>query len=112
VAPLVVPSIFSHRGYSAGLSFAVLFFGGLGGTLLCSTLFLQVGQGFSPIHAALCTVPLSVGLIIGAGLSGGVLGPKFGRLVIQGGVIVSAAGWLLLVVAARGETHTVGFVDL
>ena len=111
VAPLVVPSIFGHRGYSAGLSFAVLFFGGMGGTLLCSTLFLQFGQGFSPIKAALCTVPLSVGLIIGAGLSGGVLGPKFGRLVIQGGVIVSAVGWLLVIVAARG-TSTVGFVDL
>lgn len=112
VAPLVVPSIFGHRGYTAGLIFAVLFFAGIGGTLLCATLFLQVGQGFSPIHAALCTVPMSVGMIIGAGLSGGVLGPKFGRLVIQGGVIVAAVGWGLLVIAARGETHTVGFLDL
>jgi MFS family permease len=112
VPPLVVPSIFGHRGYSAGLVFAMIFFGGMGGVLLCSTLFLQFGQGFTPIHAALCTVPLSVGLIIGAGLSGGVLGPKFGRLVIQGGVLVSAVGWYLLVVAAHGDTHTVGFVDL
>jgi len=39
----------------AGL--AMVFFCGLGGTLLCSTLFLQIGQGFTPIHAALCTVP-------------------------------------------------------
>lgn len=112
VAPLVVPSIFGHRGYSAGLVFAMIFFGGMGGVLLCSTLFLQFGQGFSPIHAALCTVPMSVGLIIGAGLSGGVLGPKFGRLVIQGGVLVSAIGWYLLVIAAHGSTHRVGFVDL
>jgi EmrB/QacA subfamily drug resistance transporter len=111
VAPLVLPSIFSHRGYTAGLLFATIFFGGMGGTLLCSTLFLQIGQGFSPIHAALCTVPLPVGLIIGAGLSGGLLGPKFGRLVIQAGVAVAAAGWVLVVIALRGQS-TIGFLAL
>jgi EmrB/QacA subfamily drug resistance transporter len=111
IAPLVTPSVFGHRGYTAGLIFATLFFAGMGGVLLCSTLFLQIGQGFSAIHAALCTVPLSVGLIIGAGLSGGVLGPKFGRLTIQGGVAVSGIGWALLALAVRGS-GTVGFVDL
>jgi MFS family permease len=111
IAPLVTPSVFAHRGYTAGLVFATLFFAGMGGVLLCSTLFLQIGQGFSPIHAALCTVPLSVGLIIGAGLSGSVLGPKFGRLTIQGGVAVSGIGWGLLALAVRGS-GTVGFVDL
>lgn len=34
--PLVTPSVFAHRGYSGGLLFAVLFFAGLGGTLLCA----------------------------------------------------------------------------
>jgi EmrB/QacA subfamily drug resistance transporter len=110
-APLVTPSVFSHRGYSAGLIFAMLFFGGMGGTLLCSTLFLQIGQGFTPIHAAICTVPLSVGLVIGAGLSGGLLGPKYGRRTLQAGVVVGGVGWTLLVLALRGHS-TVGFVGL
>jgi EmrB/QacA subfamily drug resistance transporter len=110
-SPLVMPSIFKHRGYSAGLGFAILFFAGFGGTLLCTTLFLQIGQGFSPIRAALCIVPLSVGLIIGAGLSGGVLGPKYGRLTLQVGVVVGAAGWLLMLVAVHGHA-TVGFTNL
>jgi EmrB/QacA subfamily drug resistance transporter len=109
--PLVTPSVFSHRGYSGGLLFAVLFFGGLGGTLLCTTLFLQIGQGFTPIHAALCTVPLSVGLVIGSGLSGGLLGPKFGRLTIQGGVVVCAVGWALIALAARAHQQ-LGFLGL
>jgi EmrB/QacA subfamily drug resistance transporter len=111
LAPLVTPSVFSHRGYSAGLVFAIVFFAGLGGTLLCTTLFLQIGQGFSPIKAALSTVPLSIGLVIGASLSGGVLGPKFGRLTLQGGVVLTGVGWLLVVLALRGQ-GTVGFVDL
>jgi EmrB/QacA subfamily drug resistance transporter len=110
-SPLVTPSVFSHRGYSAGLIFAMLFFCGLGGTLLCSTLFLQIGQGFTPIHAAICTVPLSAGLVIGAGLSGGFLGPKFGRITLQAGVVVGAAGWILLILALRGHS-SVGFIDL
>jgi EmrB/QacA subfamily drug resistance transporter len=110
-ATLVKPSIFGHRGYSAGLGFAFLFFAGMGGVLLCTTLFLQIGQGFTPIHAALCTVPLSIGLIIGAGLSGSLLGPRFGRRTIQAGVVVSGVGWALLLVALRGQ-GTVGFVGL
>jgi EmrB/QacA subfamily drug resistance transporter len=110
-APLVTPSVFGHRGYSAGLSFLMLFFSGMGGALLCTTLFLQIGQGFTPIHAAICTVPLSVGLVIGAGLSGGYLGPKFGRLTLQAGTAVSAVGWFLLVLALHGHS-TIGFVDL
>jgi EmrB/QacA subfamily drug resistance transporter len=110
-SPLVTPSVFGHRGYSAGLVFAMLFFSGLGGTLLCSTLFLQIGQHFTPIHAAVCTVPLSVGLVIGAGLSGGYLGPKFGRVTLQVGIVVGAIGWVLLVIALRSNS-TIGFVAL
>jgi len=109
--PLVTPSVFGHRGYSGGLLFAMLFFAGLGGTLLCSTLFLQIGQGYTPIHAALCTVPLSVGLVVGSGLSGGLLGPKFGRLTLQAGVIVCGAGWGLVAIAARAHKE-LGFVGL
>jgi hypothetical protein len=89
----------------------MIFFGGFGGVLLCSTLFLQIGQGFTPIHATLCTVPMTIGLVIGSGLSGGVLGPKYGRIVLQAGIVVGAAGWVLVVLALRGH-GTVGFVDL
>jgi EmrB/QacA subfamily drug resistance transporter len=110
-APLVTPSVFGHRGYSAGLAFAMIFFGGFGGVLLCSTLFLQIGQGFTPIHAALCTVPMTIGLVVGSVLSGGVLGPKYGRTVLQAGVVVGAVGWVLVVLALRGH-GTVGFLDL
>jgi EmrB/QacA subfamily drug resistance transporter len=108
---LVTPSVFAHRAYSSGLLFSLLFFGGLSGSMLCATLFLQIGQGFTPIRAAICTVPLAAGLIVGAGLSGAVLGPKFGRRTLQAGVAVSGLGWGLLILALRGH-GTVGFVDL
>jgi EmrB/QacA subfamily drug resistance transporter len=109
--PLVTPSVFGHRGFSGGLVFATLFFAGLGGTLLCATLFLQIGQRYTPIHAALCTVPLSVGLVIGSILAGGVLGPRFGRLTLQAGVVICGAGWGIVAIAARAH-HELGFVGL
>jgi EmrB/QacA subfamily drug resistance transporter len=111
LAPLVTPSVFGHRGYFAGMVFLMLFFGGFGGVLLCATLFLQIGQHFTPIHAALCTVPMTVGLIAGSVASGGFLGPRYGRLTLQVGVVVSAFGWLLVVLALR-SSGTIGFLDL
>jgi EmrB/QacA subfamily drug resistance transporter len=109
--PLVLPSIFSHRGYSAGLLVLLVFFSGMGGLLLTASIFFQLGQGFSPIHAGLSFMPMSAGMAVGAGLSGAILGPKFGRLVIQGGGIVTIAGWLLVIQQVHGAGN-VSSVDL
>jgi len=73
--------------------------------------FFQAGQGFSPVHAGVAFMPMSAGMAIGAGLSGAILGPKFGRLVIQGGGLVTIAGFLLVIVQVHGS-GTVGAVDL
>lgn len=109
--PLVTPSLFRKRGYVTGLSFVALFFSGLTGLLLCITLFLQIGQRFTPIHAALCLVPMTLGMTVGAGLSGALLGPRFGRSTLQAGVLVSGAGYGLLVLALSRH-GTVGAADL
>ena len=109
--PLVLPSIFTHRGYSAGLLVLLVFFSGMGGLLLTASVFFQLGEGFSPIHAGLSFMPMSAGMAIGAGLSGGLLGPKFGRLVIQGGGIVTIVGWLLVIQQVHGA-GTVSSLDL
>jgi EmrB/QacA subfamily drug resistance transporter len=108
--PLVLPSIFAHRGYAAGLLVLLVFFAGMGGLLLTASVFLQFGQGFSPTHTGAMFIPMSAGMAVGAGVSGGFLGPRYGRLVIQAGAVVSVVGWLLvLYVVHRGP---VGFVDL
>ncbi|HEX3706600.1 MAG TPA: MFS transporter [Mycobacteriales bacterium] len=109
--PLLVPSMFGHRGYTAGLLVLLVFFSGMGGLLLTASVFFQLGEGFSPVHAGLCFMPMSAGMAVGAGLSGAILGPKFGRLVIQAGGVVTIVGWLLVI----GQVHgggTVGGIDL
>jgi hypothetical protein len=56
-------------------------------------------------------MPMSAGMAVGAGLSGAILGPKFGRLVIQAGGIVTIAGWLLVIQQVHGAGN-VSSVDL
>jgi hypothetical protein len=56
-APLVEPSIFRHRPYSAGIVFSIVFVGSLGGIVMIFNVFLQSGLGFTPWHSALTTAP-------------------------------------------------------
>ena len=44
------------------------------GLMLVFTLYLQLGEGFSAIHAGLTMIPWSLGTAIGAGLGAGFLG--------------------------------------
>jgi EmrB/QacA subfamily drug resistance transporter len=95
--PLVTPSLFAKQQYDAGLGIMFLFFGGLSGVMLVLTLYMQLGQRFSAIHAGLSFAPWSLAMAVGAGLSGGVLGPRYGRTVLQAGAVLCAAGNLLLI---------------
>src|ERR1700722_11186569 len=51
--PLIEPGLLANRTYTSGILVALAFFGAFGGLLLCVSLFAQLGEGFSPIHAGL-----------------------------------------------------------
>ncbi|MFE0626105.1 MFS transporter [Streptomyces sp. NPDC058864] len=89
-SPLVEPGLFRHRGFSAALLVGVVFFAAVSGLMLVLTLHLQVGLGYSALHAGASMIPWSAGTVVGAILSGAVLGPKYGRLTIQAGFALSA----------------------
>lgn len=97
---LVEPTVFANRGYTAGSLVLLVFFLGMTGFMFALTLFLQVGEGFSALHAGLTFVPWSAGMAVGAGLSGGLLAPRYGRRVLELGALVVLAGTLLLIHAA------------
>jgi predicted MFS family arabinose efflux permease len=105
--PLVVASIFNSRSYSAGLAMIVVFVGGMIGTILVLALFLQLGEGFSAIHAGLTLAPFAFGMAVGAGVGSAVLVPKLGRLALQIGAVIMAGGvfWTWQVVESDG-LHT------
>ena len=90
--PLITMSLFAKRAFSSGLGVVVLFFSAFVGLMLAMTLYMQLGLGFSAIHAGLSLGPICLGMAIGATLSGAALTPRFGRRVLHAGFAVLIAG--------------------
>src|SRR3984957_2663128 len=102
-SPLVEMSLFRERGFSVGMAVAVAFFMGIASFGLVLTLFLQIGMGFTPLHAGLKFLPFSVGVLLSSGAAAR-LAPRFGRGVTMAGALIIAAGmgWLIGVVHHYG----------
>ncbi len=94
--PVIEPTLFTHASFVGGLVFLGTFFTAMAGFNLAGNLFIQYGLHYSPLHTGLTMVPLALGIGVGAGLSGALLGPKFGRRVLHGGLVVSILGLLLM----------------
>ena len=94
-SPLVVPALFRKRTFSAGLVVNLIFNAAMIGFSLTMILLLQTGLGFSPIHAALTTLPSAVGVALTMGIFGKMM-PKLGRRAIVIGSVVMAAGLALI----------------
>jgi EmrB/QacA subfamily drug resistance transporter len=90
-SPLVQLSLFRERGFSAGVAIAIAFFLGIASFGLVLTLFLQIGLGFTPLHAGLTFLPFSAGLLVSSAAAAR-LAPRFGRGVTMSGAFVAAAG--------------------
>ena len=50
--PLIEPALLANRTYTSGILVALAFFGAFSGVLLCVSLFVQLGEGFSPSRRA------------------------------------------------------------
>ncbi len=104
--PLVEPGVFLHRGFSAGALVLMLYFGGMIGSMLAITLFLQLGESFTPIHAGLTLAPFALGTAISAPIAAAVIARVGGRPLIQAGGLVSLAGYGAVAVIL-GSTHSI-----
>jgi len=109
-SPLVTMSLFRKRAFSAGLASALVFFAGMIGLMLTFSLYLQLGQGFSAIHTGLTLIPWALGTAVGAGLGGGLLGPRFGRPTLHAGLAVMLLGVLGLLLVSHDGASSWAFV--
>jgi hypothetical protein len=110
--PLIDIALFTRRSLAGGLAVQLLFLVPIMGFFLTVMQFLQRGLGMSPLHAGPTMLPWSVTVTVFAGLSAAVLLPRIGRLTVQIGLVVTAAGLVLLaIVAASADSHT-GTLDL
>jgi EmrB/QacA subfamily drug resistance transporter len=90
-SPLVELSLFRERGFSVGMAIAVAFFMGIASFGLVLTLFLQIGMGFTALHAGLTFLPFSAGVLLSSGAAAR-LAPRFGRGVTMAGALIIAVG--------------------
>jgi EmrB/QacA subfamily drug resistance transporter len=91
-SPLVVPSLFKNRSFGLGMAVTMIFEMVMIGFFLTFGLFLQIGIGYSPIHAALTGIPVAIGIAMTMALLGEKLLPKLGRLAMNIGVGIMAVG--------------------
>jgi hypothetical protein len=109
--PMIEPSLLRNRAYMFGLVVAVAFFAGFAGLLMVVSLFLQLGLRFSPEHAGLTLVPMSLGTAVTAGGSYALM-PRFGRKVLQAGLLITVAALIGLAATVHSGATGVSSWDL
>ncbi len=105
-ATLLPTPLLKVPAFGAGIAVQLFFSAAMTGSILALTLWVQSGQGWSPIHAGLVMTSFALGTIITAPMSEG-LAPRFGRAVLAFGALLMAAGTAALWLAAEHSTHGV-----
>ncbi|MEU8032344.1 MFS transporter [Streptomyces sp. NPDC049099] len=93
--PLVELSLFKVRSFSAGILVQLIFGTAFGLFSLTGALYMQIGLGWSPVHAALTSLIFGVTMSVVAITSVQKLVPRFGRKVLQTGALLLIAGLAL-----------------
>jgi MFS family permease len=97
-SPLVLPALFKNRSFGVGLAVNMIFEMAMIGFFLTFTLILQIGFGFSVIHAALTGIPVAFGIAMTMAVAGERIVPKLGRYALAVGTVVMASGLCLTLV--------------
>lgn len=94
-SPLVLPALFKNHSFGVGLGANMVFEMAMIGFFLTFTLVLQIGLGYSAVHAALTGIPTAFGIAVTMAVAGEKLVPKMGRYAMTLGAVVMAAGLAL-----------------
>jgi EmrB/QacA subfamily drug resistance transporter len=95
-APLVRLSIFRVRSLATADAVMMLVASAMFGMFFFASLYVQDVLGYSPLKAGLAFLPVSLGIIVGAGISQGII-KRFGvRNVSVLGLLLATAGLLYL----------------
>jgi len=107
-SPLVDLGLFRQRAFVAGLLVAGIFFMGIPAFFLTFTLWLQIGLGFTALHAGLTAIPFAVGSAL-ASTASVRLAPRLGRRILSLGTLlitIGMAGVIATVDRYGGATHS------
>jgi EmrB/QacA subfamily drug resistance transporter len=107
--PLVPPTLFRNRTFSAANVATVLIYGAMGAVFLLLVLQLQTVAGYPPIAAGAALLPITAIMLAFSARAGALAGRIGPRLPMTVGPLVSAAGLLLLL---RVDATTSWLTDL
>jgi EmrB/QacA subfamily drug resistance transporter len=95
-APLMRLSIFRVRSLAVADGVMLLVASGLFGMFFFVSLYVQEVLGYSALRAGLAFLPVTAGIMIGAGVSQQLVGRVGARAVSVGGIALATAGMLVL----------------
>ncbi|HVX23764.1 MAG TPA: MFS transporter [Candidatus Saccharimonadales bacterium] len=93
-SPLVVPELFRKSSFTLGMLVNVIVEGAMISFFLTFTLLIQIGLGYSAIHAALTGLPVAFGIAMTMATAGAKLVVKIGARTMSIGTIVMSSGLL------------------
>lgn len=96
-SPLILLSPFRFRSFWGGLIVMWAIGAALSSFLFIFSLWMQIGLGFSAIHAGLTFLPFTIGISLTAGLIGSRYSTRLGRSVVRIGASLLIAGLLTAV---------------
>jgi DHA2 family multidrug resistance protein-like MFS transporter len=110
--PLLDLRLFTDRAFTAALAILLLGTIAIGGIGFLFSQYLQLVQGLSPLQTGLWLIPDAMALIIGAQLTPVIasrIGPAY---TVAAGLIISAAGFLLLSQVTNGTSTVIAVTGL
>ena len=87
-APQLLPvQLLRNRNFVLGTALSTVLFSGIPGFFLVLAIYLQVGNGLTPLQSGLTTMPFSIGVLIASIISGRI-GMKWPRRRISAGAVL------------------------
>ncbi|GAA2551677.1 MFS transporter [Winogradskya consettensis] len=108
--PILLPALTRSRGFTLGTLVAMFQFGSSLSASLALTLFLQDGLGWTPLHAALVTLPSALGFAVASSLSWRVVS-RYGRISVVwalAGSLATLTGTVAVLLWAPGRHLALG----
>jgi EmrB/QacA subfamily drug resistance transporter len=110
VAPLVRLSILRIRTLASANAIMFIVIGGLFGMFFFASLYVQRILGYSPLEAGLAFLPVTAGIIVGAGLSQQLIRRVGVKPTMLGGMTVAAIGLAVLAATTKVDGSYLGIL--
>jgi EmrB/QacA subfamily drug resistance transporter len=111
VAPLVRLGLLRVRTLATANGVLFIVVGGLFGMFFFASLYVQRILGYSPLKAGFAFLPVTIGIIVGAGLASQVLIRRFGvKPTVLGGMSLAAVGLIILAATTKVDGSYLGIL--